>query len=460
MGIIRKIFHVGMANGIQVISSALLGLLIPRYLSIEGYADYRTFTLFVGYIGLFHLGYADGIFIDYAGKTLQEQNKEIIRGDFIQFLAIEAALTLGLTMLSALLHSNLLMLLSMAVVPYNINTYFQRLFQSVGRLDVYSNSIFYYSCISTAGTLLLIFILNYPYVDLFCMVLICSNAAASVYQYYRFHCIVGDISHASFSINRIRYLVKTGFAVLLGNIAVNLFYGIDRWVVRLFFSTEEFAYYSFAVSMLNILTTLLQSVSISLFSYLATDERLEKVEPARRVILSVGILSGLCYFPLRHIVSVFLPEYLTSLSIIGISIAMIPYMLYINAITINVYKIKKKQTLYLKTMIVMLIIVIVSALIASTFRDCRAIALSSVICYMGWYIYSRHIADEYDYVTALEFVILACITLCYLICTEITTTVGLALYSLASLLACLFLLYPIRYKLLKSINLCDKHRDN
>ena len=460
MGIVKKIIHVGLANGAQVLSGALLGLLIPKYLSIEGYADYRTFTLFVGYIGLFHLGYADGIFIDYAGNELQERNKEIIRGDFIQFLAIETALTLGLTILSVLLGNKLLTLLSIAIVPYNTNTYFQRLFQSIGRLDTYSNSIFYYSCISTVGTLTLIFSLNCSCVDLFCLVLICSNIAAAIYQYYRFCRLVGGISHAVFSINRIRYLVKTGFAVLLGNIAVNLFYGIDRWAVKLFFSTEEFAYYSFAVSMLNILTTLLQAVSISLFSYLATDEGLERVEPARRAILSVGIISGLCYFPLRLIVSLFLPEYLMSLSIIGISIAMIPYMLYINAITINIYKIKQKQTTYLRTMIVMLLIVTVSALIASTFRDCRAVALSSVICYIGWYIYSRYIADEYDHITALEFVLLLCITVCYLVCTEMTTAVGLTVYFSASLLACLLLLYPIRYKIFKLVNRSDKHKSN
>lgn len=68
MNLKKSIFKVFSANFLQLISSLVVGFIVPAILSIEGYAELKTYTLFISYIGLFHLGFLDGLYIKYGGK--------------------------------------------------------------------------------------------------------------------------------------------------------------------------------------------------------------------------------------------------------------------------------------------------------------------------------------------------------------------------------------------------------
>lgn len=56
------------ANLINMFISLVTNFILPRYLSIEAYATIKTFQLYVSYIGLFHLGYSDGLYLRYGGE--------------------------------------------------------------------------------------------------------------------------------------------------------------------------------------------------------------------------------------------------------------------------------------------------------------------------------------------------------------------------------------------------------
>ena len=70
MNLLKKIINVGFANIFQVFSGIILGFIIPKVLTIESYADFKTYTLFAGYIGMLHFGFVDGLYVDYGGKNL------------------------------------------------------------------------------------------------------------------------------------------------------------------------------------------------------------------------------------------------------------------------------------------------------------------------------------------------------------------------------------------------------
>ena len=69
----RGILMVLVANVVNLLFSLLSNFLLPKYLSIETYAGIKTFQLYVSYVGLFHLGYVDGIYLKYGGKTLGQE---------------------------------------------------------------------------------------------------------------------------------------------------------------------------------------------------------------------------------------------------------------------------------------------------------------------------------------------------------------------------------------------------
>ena len=53
------------ANIISLLFNLLTSFLLPKYLTVDSYAAIKTFQLYVTYVGLFHLGYADGMYLKY-----------------------------------------------------------------------------------------------------------------------------------------------------------------------------------------------------------------------------------------------------------------------------------------------------------------------------------------------------------------------------------------------------------
>lgn len=68
----KGIVAVLIANLVNVAFSLATNFLLPKYLSIESYAGIKEFQLYVSYVGLFHLGFVDGIYLKYGGKTLEK----------------------------------------------------------------------------------------------------------------------------------------------------------------------------------------------------------------------------------------------------------------------------------------------------------------------------------------------------------------------------------------------------
>ena len=66
----KGIIAVFLANAINVLFSLATNFLLPKFLSVESYAGIKEFQLYVSYVGLFHFGFVDGIYLKYGGKTL------------------------------------------------------------------------------------------------------------------------------------------------------------------------------------------------------------------------------------------------------------------------------------------------------------------------------------------------------------------------------------------------------
>ena len=76
------------ANVISLLFNLLTSFLLPKYLSVDGYAAIKTFQLYVVYVGLLHLGYADGMYLKY-GRHLSGKNRKAgTGGRYFYYVAI------------------------------------------------------------------------------------------------------------------------------------------------------------------------------------------------------------------------------------------------------------------------------------------------------------------------------------------------------------------------------------
>ena len=64
---IIKIFSV---NFLSMISSIVIGFIVPAVLSIEAYSNVKTYAFYISYVGCLHLGFVDGMYMKYGGKDI------------------------------------------------------------------------------------------------------------------------------------------------------------------------------------------------------------------------------------------------------------------------------------------------------------------------------------------------------------------------------------------------------
>ena len=180
---------------------------------------------------------------------------------------------------------------------------------------------------------------------------------------------------------------KIGFAILIGNYINILLTSADKQFVKWFFSTNEFAFYSFAMSMQSIMTVFITSIAQPLFPAMAQGKfKDEDYSQIKDLLFIFGSLSGCAYFVLSIVVNQFIVKYIPSLEVIGIYFVVFPVMAVINCLYINLYKIKEMMKTYVVTLAgVLLIAVLLNTAFTYWFGKYTGVAIATTITYFIWF---------------------------------------------------------------------------
>ena len=370
-----------------MISGVVIGFVIPAVLSVDSYAYLKTYTFYLSYIGLLHFGFIDGMYIKYGGKDLEVIDKQEFKLEHRVFIIIQIIITILFITISFYKNDIIIFLFSLSIIPINTLSFYQLFYQSIGEFKKYTNISYVYTLIYLITNVLLAIVFRSKNYIGYCITSILANGIVFLYLEYKF---VIEFTKIKVKYDRkVWNNIKVGFFILLGNLSVVMFYAIDRWFIKLFYTVNDFAYYSFAISMLNIINVLVGAISVTFYNYLAKDENEEKVKKLKRYFIILGAFASLGYFALAGIVNIILNKYILSLNIIAISFAAYPYMIVINALYVNLYKARKNEKKYLKVVLLMVIISTIYNTIAMLLsKNSVAIAIATTLSFITWYIYS------------------------------------------------------------------------
>ena len=387
MNIKKAIVKVFSANFIQIISSLIIGFVVPSVLSIEGYASLKTYTLYMTYVGVLHFGFVDGLYIKYGGKKLEEIDKEVLKGEHLFLIIFQLIISISFLIISLLLNNIILFLFAITILPIMLQSFFKSLYQATGKFDDYSKVIYVFTIIYMLLNILLAIVLRNTNYIFYCLTTFLANFISVIFAEIK---LLSMLKGKKTIINKnIINNFKVGIFVLLGNLSVVGLFGIDKWFVKLFLSTSDFAYYSFAVSMLAIISTLVNSISITFYNYLFENNNREKINKLKEYLLLLGGFASLSFFVIVFIVEKYISKYIPSLDIIAITFAVFPYMFLINALYINLYKVNKDEKHYFKVVLSMLLVsIIYNIVVIKTINNTIAIAGATILTLITWVIYS------------------------------------------------------------------------
>lgn len=407
---IKNILNVSLSNILSLLSGVLVGFLVPKMLNMEGYANYKIYTLYLTYLPILSLGFCDGLYLKYSGLEKQDLDKKVIHS-LLKKYYIQLGMFSVIACLSAFFflpaeYKMIGICLSITILTSQVTCAHQNISLITSSFNEYSVRVITKAILTSILVLSLfcIFKLNnneVPY-QIFVGGLILIDSILVVWYVYTYRDINFFICNENTPAqNRVKYshLLLIGFPLLLSNMAGSIFMSLDRQFVSVLFEKEQYAIYAFAYNLLTLITTVTSAVSLVLFPSLKKISNINCSDMLNKYLpLFNSVIAGclLVYFPLCMFIPAFLPKYTGALEIFRIILPGLILSSSVSVILINFYKLENKIVVYFWLTVGSIIISITSNYIAfKLFHTYQAISWASIFSISIWYLctmlYFKHL---------------------------------------------------------------------
>lgn len=331
--LIRNIRYTVSANFLVLAISILLNLFVPKFLGVTDYSYWQLYVFYSGYIGFFHFGWLDGIYLKMGGEDYDNLDKKSIGNQFILFFLFQLVFS-SLLIIYILINrieetkNIILLFIALSLIITNCKTFVIYILQTTNRIKEYAilsrSDRYIYLLISMAY---LIFIGNNFYM-LIIMDLV-SKLIMLAWGIMR----VSDLFNYRFRLYKKTFFeaidnIKVGCNLMLSNIASLLIMGISRIFIERQWSITTFGKLSFALSISNMFMTFINAVGIVMFPMLRrTPEKLlpQLYLKLRHTFVPMTYFLLIFYAPIAFILRLWLPNYSDSIYFMGFLFPMVIY---------------------------------------------------------------------------------------------------------------------------------------
>lgn len=396
---IKDIFGIAISNFIKLFSGILVGFLLPKIIGVEDYGYYKTFTLYASYVGVFHFGLIDGIYLKYSGTDYDDLDRKKMSNYTFLIILLEIFISLTFIFLSLIVFTNearyIFCFVSLFLLFNNVTGYYQYISQATKRF----NELSFRNVIQSLLTIIAIgglFVLNrfsnieitYKYYTIIYLLITFLLMLWYVITYRNI--TFNKIDNLFDAIKDLKDFFIQGFPLMVSNLCNTLILTVDRQFVNVFFTNSEYAVYAFAYNMLSLITTATSAISVVIFPIMKkSDEKslMSKYGSFISLMLVFVSFMMLVYYPLDAFVCWFLPKYVGSLPIFRI---VLPGLIISSAITIimqNYYKyFAKNIEFFVKNIIILVFSIFANFVAYYLFKTTYSISFASIISMILWYV--------------------------------------------------------------------------
>lgn len=433
---ITNILKVLFSNGLITLIGLLNSFIFPVILSINAYADYQEFILYVSYIFICQLGLSSGLFINYGGKRYKDIDKSQYKSEILLLLLILALFTAAGMLLYLFSDNKLLLAVVLSIIPVGIIGTFKALYQA---WDQFSDYAIYNAVPTVAFTVILVFaflIFRRLESNMVIITYLVIQYIVTCNLLVKYYTDTRGIRTKKLWSKENKWTMQSGFLLLLGNYINVLLHAIDKQFVNTIYSRYAFAMYSFAMSTQGIMSVLITALANPIYPRLARgeiDKRLIKI--LKELLFMLGAMSGCAYFVVAFLVNRYIGKYTGSLQIISIFFAVFPALAVINVLYVNLYKITRQFKKYIATLIgIFLIAFALNSVSVALHGDTIGISLATMCVYYIWLVYSQRDFKEIA-LTVRDYTYLLFFFITYFICVNLLNSiVGFVCYTVAILI--------------------------
>lgn len=386
--IIKNTIYAMGAQVITLLLSLIMSLVVPKILGIEEFGYWQLFLFYSNYVGFFHLGLTDGVYLKLGGKKYKEINSKLVSSQFfilfIMQLIFFVFIVFGQSFIS-MENDRRIVIISATIymIIANLTWYIGYVFQAINYIKTYAVAVI----IDRISFLLIVVIgVLIPGINskFFIYAYIITKLISLIYLLIKSKDII-SFRLLSFknSLDEAIDSIKVGINLTISSVSSIFTLGIGRFIVDIKWGIEAFGKFSFALSLTNFFLTFINQISLVLFPSLRRidNKQISNFYDIFRRILNIILpLVLILYIPLKYILILWVPQYLDSIKYLIILLPLCIFDGKMQLLSNTFLKVLRKERFLLIINIISMGISILLALISGLIvKNINLILISMVI---------------------------------------------------------------------------------
>lgn len=354
--ILKNIGVAFLAQGVSMLISCLTSLIVPKILGVEEFAYWQLFLFYSSYVGFFHFGLNDGVYLIHGGKTRDQIDKPLVNSQFLIGTVFQIVFAVVFILASSAYSTSterhfVLICTATYMVIKNAANFLGFTFQAMNETKLFSFS-----------TIIERVFFFFPLI--FLIALRCREFEVFVVAY----CISGvlqllfclfharDFLRSGFILPRPAFQqcarsIKVGIKLMFANIASMLVLGVARFVIDCVWGIETFGKLSLSLSMVNFVLAFVSQGAMVLFPALrqaSPDELKRFFYASRNTFALIMPIAYLFYFPGVWLLRMWLPDYADSFIFIAYLLPICVFDAKMDISCTTCFKVGRDEALLLK----------------------------------------------------------------------------------------------------------------
>ncbi len=402
-----------------VMTGIAKSFLLPKFWGVEAFAYWQIYFFYLGFAGLFPLGFNDGVYLRY-GKYQYERLPFARMRSSLRFLAgMLAAFSVMICLLSLWEPDRekgfSFFAVGIGIWIMGMNGFFVYILQVTNQISKYG--LFYLAdkIILLAAVIGVILLDLKSFKIIVIADLIARSAVVLAMAVYCRRLVWGKAASAAIGFWEFKKNISAGISLMLAAFSGLVVMGLGRIVVEYWESLEEYAYYSWGMSFSALVMLFIGATSLVLYPVL---KRLSKENYAKYFsIMNEGgmyfnALILFSYFPTCYLILLFLPKYEPVLAYLNLLFVVLVLQGKINFQNNTFFKILRCEKAMLRNNISAILVFIVFCLLFyPLFRNAWSLVLVLMLtlyfqCYAAEYFLDRTLKLKFSRYSQFEILLL------------------------------------------------------
>lgn len=308
-------------------------LVFPKLIGVENYSLWQLYAFYVGFVGVLQFGWNDGIYLRYGGASFEQLSRRVFSAQFAMLALSQVVITCAAGAVVWLTVPDpdrrfVLLATSAAVLILGLRTFCLYVWQATNLLGEYSRGLILESTVFLIGAGIWLGSGQRGFGGLIACDLVAKTVSLTMCIWRCRRLIGGRFGLAGDDFREAWANVSVGIKLMLANIASILVMSVVRFAIERRWDVVTFGKVSLSLSVGGLVLTFINAVGIVVYPTLrrlGTVWKTRLFTASRTLYLPLASALLLLYFPVRILLSHWLPDYAESFRFLAI---LFPVFLY------------------------------------------------------------------------------------------------------------------------------------